>query len=195
MSVLRRVAVLACALLLSSCAVYSLVQPGGRVTIANGLSVEPGKAWNHMYDILEANVYVWTMDGPLLNTLGFVAGLENGASILRTPTSAQPMPVFRSTMGPSEVAELFEASLMRTAENGAMVRTTRLRPATFAGRPGFRFDFTFIDQADDVERRGIAAGTIHEGRLYLIFFHGARMHYFPRHLDEAEGIIRSARIG
>jgi hypothetical protein len=191
----RLVAALFAVLLLSSCAVYSLVEPQARVTIANGLSVQPTRPWNHMYDILEQNVYVWTMDGHLLNTLAFVAGLENGVSILRTPSGAEAMPVFRSTMGPTEIAELFEASLARTAETGAIVRTARLRPADFAGKPGFRFDFTFIDQADDVERRGIAAGTVYEGRLYLIFFHGARLYYFPRHVDEAEAIIRSARIG
>jgi hypothetical protein len=98
-------------------------------------------------------------------------------------------------MGAPEVAELFESTLARAVKTGSIVRTSGLRPATFAGRPGFRFEYSFVNQQDDVDRRGIAAGAIHGGRLYLIFFHGARIHYFPSVVEEAETVIGSARIG
>ena len=191
----RAIALLLAALVLASCAAYSLVPANSRVALANGLSVQPGQAWSRMDRSSEPNVTLWTMDGPLLNAMGFVAGLENNASILKTPSGKEPMPVFRSTMGASEVMELFEATITRGSATGAIVKTSNLRPAPFGGRPGFRFDFTFVNQGDNVERRGIAAGAVHNGKLYLIFFHGARLNYFPRNAEEAETVIRSAQIG
>jgi len=189
-----RITLVLAAALLASCAAYTLVPAQSRVVVHNGLSVQPTRAWNGSTGTNEPNLRVWTMDGPMLNTLGFVAGLDNGASIIKTPSGKEPMPVFRSTMGGSEVAELFEATLTRAVQGGSIVRTTNVRPATFAGKPGFRFDFSYMNQDDDLERRGVAAGTIHGGKLYLIFFHAARIHYFPSNIDEVEAIITSAQI-
>jgi hypothetical protein len=191
-----RIALLAAtAVIVSSCAVYTLAPAQTRQVIANNFSVQPSKAWNVNSRANEPNLRAWTMDGPMLNTLGFIPGLESGASMLKTPSGKEPMPVFRSSMGAPEVAELFEATLIRASEKGAMVKVTNVRPSPFAGKPGFRFDFTYVNQADDVDRRGIAAGAIVSGKLYLIFFHGARIHYFPSNVEEVEAIIRSAQIG
>jgi hypothetical protein len=183
------------AALLASCAVYTVVPAQSRVPIANGLSVQPTKAWASNTRVQEPNFRAWTMDGPMLNTLGFVPGLANGTSILVTPSGKEPMPVFRSNMAATEVAELFEATLARATAGGSLVKTMNVRPTTFAGQPGFRFDFTYVNQTDDVDRRGIAAGTIYKGQLYLIFFHAARIHYFPSNIEEVETVIKSAQIG
>jgi hypothetical protein len=180
---------------LASCAAYTLVPAQSRIPIANGLSVQPNRAWAANARVQEPNLKVWTMDGPMLDTLGFVPGLANGTSILVTPSGKEPMPVFRSTMTASEVAELFEATLARAAALGSLVKTSNLRPATFAGQPGFRFDFTYVNQTDDVDRRGVAVGAIYKGQLYLIFFHAARIYYFPSNIEEVEVIIKSAQIG
>jgi hypothetical protein len=191
-----RIALMAlAAMILASCATYSLVAANSRTPIGNGLSVQPTLAWNRNERLQEPNVVLWTMDGPLVDALGFVPGLENNASILKTPSGKEPMPVFRSGMGAVEVMELFEATLARSsATSSVIVKTAHLRPAQFAGRPGFRFDYTFVNQSDDVERRGIAAGAVHGGRLYLIFFQGPKIHYFGKDAPEVEAIIASAQI-
>ena len=190
----RALALALAALILASCAAYSLVPANSRVTLANGMSLQPSRAWNRIDAVTEPNLKMWTMDGPMLNVLGLVAGLENNASILKTPSGKEPMPVFRSAMGAAEVAELLEATMTRAAAQGAIVKTSNLRPASFGGRPGFRFDFTYVNQGDDVERRGVAAGAVHGGRLYLVFFHGARLNYFPRNAEEVEALIGSVQI-
>jgi hypothetical protein len=192
---MSRIILLVALSILAACASYTLVPAQSRMSLTNGLSVEPKRAWAASSVENEPNVRIWTMDGPLLNIMGIVPGLENGASILKSPKDAEPMPVFRAAMGASEVAELFESTIARAAKTGSIVKTSGLRPASFAGRPGFRFEYSFVNQQDDVDRRGIAAGAVHNGRLYLIFFHGARIHYFPSVVEEAESVIRSAQIG
>jgi hypothetical protein len=183
------------AIALTACATFELVPASSRVALGNGLSVQPGQAWNHVASVKEPNVVLWTMDGSLLDVLGFVPGLENNGSILKTPSGKEPMPVFRSGMGAVEVMELFEATLARSSATGSIiVKTSNLRPAQFAGRPGFRFDFTFVNQTDDVERRGVAAGALYNNRLYLIFFHGAKLYYFGKDSPEVESIISSAQL-
>ena len=64
---------------------YSLVPPGPRV-VANGrIAVTPPQAWNRIprgtYDIREEEN--WTLNGPLLDSIGFIGGLRDGHAIVR----------------------------------------------------------------------------------------------------------------
>lgn len=191
---MNRIFALVVSLLLSGCAAYSLVSANARVDIANGLSVQPARAWNQLSQRQEPNVHTWTMDGPLLDTLAFVPGLKAGNAILKDRSGKEPMPQFRAGMSPNDVADLFESTLVRGSPSPVIVKTSGLRPVKFAGRDGFRFDFTLVNQADDVERKGFATGAIVGDRLYLIFYHGTRVHYFQKNAEEAEAIMRSAQI-
>ncbi len=186
---------IACAILAAGCAVTSHVRP--EATVINGaLAVQPTRSWSQLSpgSIFGSNLTVWTMDGPLLNKLCFVAGLEGNESIHRNQIGKAPEPIFRSNMTATEVMELFEAAMSRPTGSPILFTTGGLRPARFAGVDGFRFDFSFVDQADEVERQGVAAGAVHKGKLYLVFYHGARIHYFGKNLPEVEAIIRSARL-
>ena len=183
------------AALLAGCTTISHVPPGERVVINGELAVQPSKTWSRLSgSIFGSHVTEWTMDGHKLNMLCFIAGLEDNTSIHRTKIGKTPEPVFRSTMGANEVMELFEAAMSRPASTPVIFRTSGLRPERFAGVDGFRFDFSFVDQADEVERKGTAVGAVHKGKLYLVFYHGARIHFFGKNLPEVESIIRSARI-
>lgn len=187
-----RIAVIVlCAAALGSCAAITHIRPGERAVINGSLAVQPTKSWSKLTSssLFESNLVVWTMDGHLLNRLCFVAGLENGASIHKTPPGATPEPVFRSNMSATEVMELFEAAMAR---GPVMLKTSGLRPERFAGVDGFRFDFTLVTQADEVERKGFAVGAIHQGRLYLVYYQGARINFFGKNVPEVESIIRSA---
>jgi hypothetical protein len=184
------------ALALAGCTTISHVRPGERVAIEGALSVQPTKDWSQVstFSLYGAKVTVWTMDGPELDKLCFVAGLDNNASIHADRPGKTPEPKFRANMTPSEVMELFDAAYSRPTTTPVIFHTSGLRPAKFAGLDGFRFDFSFVDQADELERKGIATGAVHDGKLYLVFYHGARIHYFGKNLAEVERIIASARV-
>ncbi len=181
---------------LGACTAISEIRSGERVVINGTLAVQPSKSWSQVstFALYGAHVVVWTMDGPELDKLCFVAALENNASIHADRPGKTPEPKFRSNMTATEVMELFEAAYSRPTSTPVIFRTSGLRPAKFAGVDGFRFEFTFVDQADEIERKGIAVGAIHKGKLYLAFYHGARIHYFGKNLPEVEAIIGSAKL-
>ena len=192
----QAIAAAICAIALAACTTVSEVKPGEPVLINGSLQVRPSHSWSQVstFSLYGAHVVVWTMDGPELNKLCFVAGLENDKSIHADRPGKTPEPRFRSNMTPTEVMELFEAAYSRPVTTPVIFRTSGLRPAKFAGRDGFRFEYAFVDQADEVERKGIAVGTIHQGKLYLAFYHGARIHYFGKNLPEVEAVIGSAKL-
>jgi hypothetical protein len=198
MSACRFVVILG-ALLLGACANLSAligeVPAGERVVIEGSLAVRPTRTWSKVSDLIpDSKATVWTMDGINLDKLHFVAGLRDDEPINGDRPGRAPEPRFHSSMSATDVMELFASSVARQGGSRAMVKTWGLRPEKFAGTSGFRFDFTLVDQADEVERRGLAVGAVHEGRLFLIFYHGAKIHYFAKNVDEVEAVIRSARL-
>ena len=193
---MKRLALLAAALALAGCTTVTHVRPGERTVLNGSLSVQPSRDWSHVstFSLYGAHVVVWTMDGPELDKLCFVAGLESDASIHADRPGKAPEPRFRKNMTPTEVMELFEAAYSRPTTAPVIFRTGNLRPAKFAGVDGFRFDFSFVDQDDEVERKGLAMGAIHKEKLYLVFYHGAKIHYFAKNLPEVEKILGSAKL-
>jgi hypothetical protein len=98
---------------------------------------------------------------------------------------------FRKDMTASEIAELVVDSV--GAAGAERVVATGLRPETFAGRDGFRFDLRF-ETKSGLEKRGFVVGAVANERLYLIMYSGLADHYFPKHREDAEGVIRSVRL-
>lgn len=184
-------------LIASGCAAYSLV-PAERVTVGDVLSVEAGMPWNRVSDqFVSGPVVIWTADGQQLDSIHFFTGVKDGEALLKPSASSrnadtEKVPTFRSSMSANEIMELFEATMVR-ATSSTLTSSTNLRPADFAGQPGFRFDFAYTTR-DQLERKGIAAGVVKGNRLYMIFFQGTRIYHFGKYLDEAEHIIASARF-
>jgi len=191
-----RILLLVLAAALGACTTVSEVRPGEAVVFNGTLAVSPPQAWSRIskFSVYGAQLVVWTKDGGELDKLCFVAGLEDNQSIHADRPGQPPEPRFRSNMTANEVMELFEAAYSRPAGSPVIFNAGGLRPAKFGGLDGFRFDFSFVDQADEVERKGIATGAIHKGKLYLVFYHGARIHYFAKNLPEVETIIRTAKL-
>ncbi|MDX1593765.1 MAG: hypothetical protein R3298_05910 [Gammaproteobacteria bacterium] len=185
-------------LLLGGCATpYTLVEPGPQ-TVRETLTVTPGRAWNRVATPgIDGKVEVWTLDGTMLNMMTFFAGVEEGEPIFvrrRLPGAkeGEKPPVFRARMTPLEIADLFRDTTS-VVYGTAIVETTGLRPATLAGLDGFRFETSMVGQ-DEVVRSGTALGAVHDGRLYMIWFLGAKLHYFERYLPEVERVFASARV-
>jgi hypothetical protein len=174
---------------------YTRVDPRPETVARGAMVVTPGLAWNKAprgrHDIdKEEN---WTLNGPLLDGITFIGGLENDKRIVQQSRKAdRKVPHFRSDMTPQEIAAMIE-SFYRIRAGSTRFEMTGLQPRTFLGHPGFQFDYRHLG-GDEVERQGRAVGAIIDGRFYLALFDAARMHYFPTGLPEFEGIVQSARL-
>ncbi len=184
-------------LALAGCAPYTLVSPE-RQTVAGVISVAPGVRWNRLaVTDFAGSVEVWTLDGPVLNTLVFFTGVADGEPLFtrRTPAGA-PAPekpaVFRATMNAVEVQELLEATVARYFQT-TIAEGRNLKPVSIANGQGFRFETRLVGK-DEVERDGVFVGTIRRGKLYGAWFQGAKLHYFARYLPEFDRMVESAQL-
>lgn len=201
------IALVASALALSGCSSiggegfgyggYSLIRARS-VSVGDGsMAVTPPREWNRVsstwaIDDIRA-VEDWTLNGPYLDSLSFVTGLKGGRYIIRqSKRDAQQVPKFRSDMTAPEITAMLE-SFFRVKAGTVDFRTTSLKPRTLMGYPGFQWDYDHLDQ-DEVWRRGRAVGAVIGGRLYLILFDGARMHYFDNAVGDFEAVANSARF-
>jgi hypothetical protein len=174
---------------------YTLVEPGPEDVARNSMIVVPAQRWNKaprgLHDIdREEN---WTLNGPLLDGLTFIGGLENDKRIVQQRRKAdRKVPNFRSDMTPQDIASMIE-SFYRIRAGSTRFEMKGLQPRDFLGRPGFQFDYEHLG-GGEVERRGRAVGAIIGGRFYLALFDATRMHYFDAGLPEYERIVQSARL-
>ncbi|MEO7177216.1 MAG: hypothetical protein ABIW83_00080 [Allosphingosinicella sp.] len=174
---------------------YKLVMPGPEDVARNSMIVTPTVRWNKAprgpNDIdREEN---WTLNGPLLDGLTFIGGLEHDKRIVQQRRKAdRKVPNFRADMNPTEIAAMIE-SFYRIRAGSSRFEMTGLQPRDFLGRPGFQFDYVHLG-GDEVERKGRAVGAVVNGRFYLALFDAARMHYFDAGLPEFEHIVQSARL-
>jgi hypothetical protein len=194
---MRFATIIALALLVASCAPYALGQPQ-RVTVKNALSVEPDIAWNkvNQQDISgRSSAEIWTLDGPMLNTLTFFAGVEDGKPLFVQTAEQEKrdkLPAFRGSMTPTEVMELVESTYAKASQS-TLTKTRELRPEKFAGKDGFRFEMSYVGK-DEVDREVTAVGVVHGGRLYMIVYQGTRLYHHGLRRAQVERIIESAQL-
>ncbi|MDP9414654.1 MAG: hypothetical protein M3Q08_11330 [Pseudomonadota bacterium] len=174
---------------------YWLIQPRPQLVARDTIRVTPTVQWNRIprgpYDI--AREENWTLNGPLLDSLAFIGGLENNKRIVVQRRKAdRKVPNFRADMSPPEIAAMIE-SFYRIRGGATQFNMTNLSPRQFVGHPGFQFDYDYLG-GDELERRGRAVGAIVNGRFYLALFDAAKMHYFPSGLPEFERIVQTARL-
>jgi hypothetical protein len=182
---MTRIAVVAVALLLAGCAAYTLVEPKP-ATIGDVFVVEPQIAWS---SIGSGSWELWTVDGTSLQALHFLKGLAHGEPLFARGGDKRPR--FRKDMTPNDVVELVVDSLADAG--GQQIQATGLRPMTFAGADGFRFEWRLVTK-QGLEKRGFAAGAIVKEKLYLAMYTGTTDHYYDKHVGDAERVIRSVRM-
>ena len=174
---------------LAGCTVagYGLVEPG-RTQIENEFAVSPNLAWSQL---AYGERQIWTINGAGLEAIWFYAGLEDGEALIRDVREDDDAPRFRSAMRPNEVMELAVDSL---GLNGAVnVEGRGLRPAAFGSLKGYRFELTY-QTAQGLMMRGLAMGTVQDGKLQLIVYLAADLYYYDRYLDEVERIFASVEM-
>ena len=188
---MRRIATIAVLLItLTACAQYSLVEARTQ-KIGGAYTVDAQIAWNKH---AEGKVEIWTADGPGLEALRFIKGLNDGDALFTRPVGTAKeikFPAYRVGMTASEVMEFVVDSLGRAG--AAEVEARGLQPARFGAVPGFRFELTFAT-AQGLEMSGLAAGAVIEDALHLILYTGARVHYFPKYRDDVERLLGSIEM-
>lgn len=176
---------------------YSLIRARS-VSVGDGsMAVTPPREWNRVSAVWAIDdirvVEDWTLNGPYLDSMSFVTGLKGGRYIIRqNKRDAQQVPKFRSDMTAPEVTAMLE-SFYRVKAGTIDLKTLSLKPRTLMGYPGFQWDYDHLDQ-DEVWRRGRAVGAVIGGRLYLVLFDAARMHYFDNAAADFEAVVNSARL-
>ncbi len=186
---MRKIAVLLCFLSMG-CVSYTLITPE-KTNVAGVYSVDPDIPWNALTGGVdgEKNV-IWTVDGLLLHQLRFITGLEDGEKLFGGKFK-EKMPPYKSGMTPVEVVEMMEGAF--AAMDLRSIKTRGLRPQDFANIPGFRFEFSHASK-DGLEWEGFAVGAIRDKALYMIFYTGAKMHYFPKYKGNVERIIETMTL-
>ena len=172
--------------LITACVQYSLVK-AEKVAIGDLYTVDAQIAWNKK---TEGKTEIWTVDGPLLQELRFIKGIEDGDALFRS-RAGQKLPPFKSKMTAIEIKELFETSLAQIGV--ARLKTLNLRPGRFGKVPGFRFEFTYVLK-NGLEKQGFALGAVIAESLHMIIYSGTRLHYYPKHKDDVEALVRSIRM-
>jgi hypothetical protein len=128
-----------------------------------------------------------SVDGPLLNRL-YLAALEPGESLLRPRDNDTPRPIYRTDMSDTELVEFVvdcAAVEYQSPQAGA------LRPQTFAGQPGVRFDLT-AQTAEGLNMSGTALVARAGERLHMMLFLAPSEHYYGAMLPEVETIFAGA---
>lgn len=174
---------------------YRLIEPGPEDVARGSMTVTPTIRWNRAPRGPDqiSRQEDWTLNGPLLDGLSFIGGLEHDKRIVQQRRKAdRKVPNFRADMSPPEIGAMIE-SFYRVRAGASRFEVASMKPRTFAGSPGFQYDFDYLG-GDEVWRRGRAVGAVVDGRLYLALLDAARAHYFPAALPEFERIVESARI-
>jgi hypothetical protein len=168
-----------------------------RVSVGDDtMSVVAPRPWNRSRAIFFEDIRQvedWTLNGPLLDGISFVTGLQNNKSLIRQRRTAnQQVPLFRSNMTPPEIAAMIE-SLYRVRGGAVDFRTLSLQPRPFLNTNGFQLDYEHLD-SDELWRKGRVVGTVINGRLYLILLDAAKSHYWDVTLPDYEAIVASAQL-
>jgi len=165
----------------SGCAAYSRVERGahdlGSYTIRTPIE------WNKR----SGRPSVWTVHGVGLDYLLHFNAVKTGKKMFpRTPREiGRP---FVATMRATEVVDLFVENL--ALRGATAVRLLQLQPASFGPWRGFGFDLEF-ESVRGLPMRGTGTGAIIDDELHLLFYAGAREHYFERHLADVRAIFAS----
>ena len=173
-------------IIFSGCARYSLIEPKTYV-IADIYSIEPQIAWSSS---VRGKFENWTVDGPSLQTILFVKGLEDEETLFEVQGDKE-LPKFKPYMRANEIMEFIVDSL--SSIGMGQVKATNLRPIQFGKALGSRFEYTYVSK-NGLEMEGLAIGAVLHEQLYLIIYEGTRQYYFQKHKLDVEKIIDSVSL-
>jgi hypothetical protein len=174
---------------LSACTPYfSLINEHQGIQVGNTFLVESPIAWSKHSD---SSSEIWTIDGPFLQRLVFIFGIEDGQPLVKPSSQTEQMPVFRKDMSPLEIKELWEATMVRAGNHQITVKN--MKPAQIDQLECFEFEFTFTTQ-DGLDYSGYIIAGVKDSKLIGIKYEGTSLYHYEKHLKEAQQIIHSVRL-
>jgi len=193
---MKKLLAIAAVAALAGCAPYVLVEPK-RTSVDGAFTVDPQITWSRINPQAPVNqnlgpAQIWTADGRAIDEVALYPGIGDGQALAKSANPEDKLPVFRKGMTPSEVMELFEATIVRTRRT-TLAETRNLRPAKFGNVDGFRFEMTYTPR-DEVAREAIVTGTIQGDKLYLIGYIATRIYYFEKYEPIVEKMINSVEF-
>jgi hypothetical protein len=196
--IMRKFALFAAAVSLAAApalAGWTIMPPDKSVAVAKGgFKVTPRTEWNRASSRPSKKGEMWTQDGSSLNQISFFAGIVTGEPLYKDRNKkAAPLPAFDARMTAPEIVQLFEAT-NRIVLKTSLFEIDQVEPAKFAGHDGVRFTYHFVVQDQEVRRKGEARAAVIGGKLYLIDYEAAAIHYFDRGIEEARAMMDGARI-
>ena len=174
------------AISIAGCAAVSKVGKG-RVNIDGIYTVQNDAEWA---SIKVGKMHLWTLDGPALQQLRFISGVEEGETMFAS-TNPDKLAKFRGTMNELEVVEFFQASA--AALGIQSMNTSNMRPVQFGSKSGFSLNFDYLTK-NGLAMAGFATGAVVEKKLYMIFYAGTHQHYFAKRRKEAQRVMESVRF-
>ena len=90
-----------------------------------------------------------------------------------------------------QIVALFEGMLTR---DGSTFKLTKLEPAPFSSGKGFRFEYSLIRKADNVELSGTASAAVSRNELFAIVYQAPKLVFYPRHQERVTCMMQSARL-
>ncbi len=173
---------------------YKLIAKGVAVVAGKAVTVTPGRDWSRIGFAHGKLAESWTLDGLTLNDVTFFGGIPDNTTLIKDREKKEaPLPRFSKSMLAPDVAQLFE-STYRVALRTSQFSIDSVEPATFAGKPGFHFRYSFELINENVKRKGEAYGAINNGKLYLITYEAPTIFYFDRNRADFVALVESARI-
>lgn len=167
------------------CSNYNLIEPQ-RTTIGDYYTVDPQIIWSRLSN---GKLETWTVDGPSLQSLHFVKGLEQGDQLVGRDLS-QNYPDFKKDMTILEIQEFIVDNFTRRGY--AQVDEMNLRPQKFGTVDGFGFDMTYVDP-NGLDGQATVAGAVVEDRLHLVIYSGVA-HYYTKHKAQVDRLIESIEM-
>jgi hypothetical protein len=175
---------------------YTLVQPGVQsfgdmlVTVDDNWNLAPAR----FTPSTRKQSRTWTQDGLLLDRLIIIPAVADGETLFVSRNKSAALPVFHADMLPNEVEELVESSIVKLyGEGQSAVSTSNLRPQGFGEHGGFMFEIeAAITESPDY--RGSVGAFVVDEKLYMVVFLAAEPHYFNKHAERADAIIKSATL-
>jgi hypothetical protein len=178
------------ALMLTACTGGgALVRPGPNPA-GQRLSIDAAMEWTR---ITRPRQQLWTIDGPLLNSLHLIPAVRERESIFLGQRQTRWRPdgaFYRRGMRHDEVRDLVVDGLR--AAGAVNVVASNLRPADFGGRPGLRFEIS-LDSETGLSYRAMAAAFEHEQGLALALFYAPAEYYYPRDAARVDAMLDTLR--
>jgi hypothetical protein len=183
------------AVLATNASANSLISPGPQVKVArSNLSATPASEWNKLSARGGKNVELWTIDGDGLNKITFFGGIPVGEPLFREADKKHaPLPRVTANMLITDIPAILE-STYRIQLHTMQMSIDNQEPTTVGGYKGIKFNYKFVREDDEVERKGEAVGAFVADRLYIVAYEAPAIHFFERDVEKFRQLVATLKI-